>query len=58
MVADTLSRRVHEMHATTISMYKSDLSDIILEVSQSDRCYVDIKEILRHGKLKKQNWRL
>jgi hypothetical protein len=35
-VADTLNRRVYEMHATTIIMYKSYLSDIILEVAKSD----------------------
>jgi hypothetical protein len=35
-VADTLSRRVHEMHATTISMYKSYLSNINLKVVKSD----------------------
>jgi hypothetical protein len=29
-VVDALSRRVHEMHATTIIMYKFDLKDIIL----------------------------
>jgi hypothetical protein len=28
-VVDTLIRRVHEMHARTISMYKSYLSDIV-----------------------------
>jgi hypothetical protein len=43
-VADTLNRRVHEMHATTISMYKSDLSDKIFEVAKSDQRYVDIKD--------------
>ena len=29
-VADALSIRVHELHAKTISMYRSDLKDIIL----------------------------
>jgi hypothetical protein len=48
-VVDALSRRVHEMHATTISMYKSYLSEIILEVSKSDQRYVDIKENLQQG---------
>jgi hypothetical protein len=37
------------MHATTISMYKFDLCDRILEVSQSDMCYVNIKENLHQG---------
>jgi hypothetical protein len=53
-VVDTLNRRVHEMHATTISMYKSDLSDKILEVSKSDQRYVDIKENLQQGKLQQK----
>jgi hypothetical protein len=39
------------MHATTIKMYKSDLCDIILEVSKSDHCYVDIKATLQEGML-------
>jgi hypothetical protein len=29
-VDDVLNMRVYEMHATTISLYKSDLKDIIL----------------------------
>jgi hypothetical protein len=35
-VADALNRRVHELHATTIIMYQSDLKDIILEVAKLD----------------------
>jgi hypothetical protein len=35
-VVDALSRRVLEMHATTISVYKLDLCDIILEVFKSN----------------------
>ena len=31
---DALNRRVHEMHATTISMYKSYLKDRILEATK------------------------
>jgi hypothetical protein len=34
-VVDALNRRVHAMHATTISMCKSDLRNIILEVVTS-----------------------
>jgi hypothetical protein len=30
-IIDALSRRVHDMHATTISMYRYDLKDMILE---------------------------
>jgi hypothetical protein len=35
-VADALSRKVHELHATTISMYKTEIKDIILEVANAD----------------------
>jgi hypothetical protein len=30
-VDDALNKRVHEMHATTISMYQNDLKSIIYE---------------------------
>jgi hypothetical protein len=43
------SRRVHEMHATTISMYISYLKDIILEVANSDQHYLQAKETLQQG---------
>jgi hypothetical protein len=35
-VANELNIRVHEMHATTISMYQSDLKDKIIEATKSD----------------------
>jgi hypothetical protein len=50
-VVDALNRRVHEMYATNIIMYKSYLSDKILEVSKSYQRYVDIKENLQQSKL-------
>jgi hypothetical protein len=54
-VFDALNRRVHEMHATSIIMYKlSYLSGKILEVSKSDQCYVDIKANLQQGKLQQK----
>jgi len=33
-VVDALSRRVHEKYATTITMYKYDLMDRILEAAK------------------------
>jgi hypothetical protein len=33
-VVDAFSKRVREVHATTISMYKSDLKDRILEAAK------------------------
>jgi hypothetical protein len=53
-VVDALNRRVHEMHATTISMYKSDLKDIILEAAKSDQQYMEIKEKLQQGNLQQK----
>jgi hypothetical protein len=32
-VADALSRKVHELHAIAISMYRIDIKDIILEAT-------------------------
>lgn len=47
---DALNRKVHEMHATTISMHKFDLEDKILVVSNSSQHYVQIKESMQQGK--------
>jgi hypothetical protein len=33
---DALSRRVHELHATTISMYRIDIKGRILEAANAD----------------------
>jgi hypothetical protein len=38
-VADALSRKVHELHATTISMYKIELKDRIMEAASIDLQY-------------------
>jgi hypothetical protein len=35
-VAGTLNRRVHELHATTISMYQADLKGRISEVANAN----------------------
>ena len=35
-VADTLSKRVHELHATTISMYQTDLKGRISKAAKID----------------------
>ena len=35
-VVDALSRKVHELHATTISMYRTDIKDRILEATSVD----------------------
>jgi hypothetical protein len=54
-VVDALNRRVHEMHATTISMYQSDLKDIILEAAKSDQKYMEVKEKLQQGNLQQKS---
>jgi hypothetical protein len=41
-VDDALRKRVHELCATTISMYQSDLKDKILEAAKSDSQYMEI----------------
>jgi hypothetical protein len=46
-VADELNRRVHEMHATTIRIYKYDLKDKILEAAKSYQLYVETREKLQ-----------
>jgi hypothetical protein len=46
-VVDALSRRVHELHATTISMYQSDLKDRILDTAKLDLQYKELVEKLQ-----------
>jgi hypothetical protein len=53
-VVDALSRRVHGMHATTISMYQSDLNHRILETAKSDLQYKDLVEKLQQGNLQQK----
>jgi hypothetical protein len=45
-VADALIRRAHEIHATTVSMYMTDIKDKIIEEANSDQHYFLIKETL------------
>jgi hypothetical protein len=35
-VVDALTKRVHELHATTINMYQADIKDRILEATKVD----------------------
>jgi sulfur transfer complex TusBCD TusB component (DsrH family) len=41
-VADALNRKVHELHATTISMYRTDIKGRILEATNVDLQYRDL----------------
>jgi hypothetical protein len=53
-VADALSRRVNELHATTISMYQSDLKDKIIEADKSDWQYKELVAKLQQGNLQQE----
>jgi hypothetical protein len=53
-VVDALSRRVHELHATSISMYQSDLKDKILKAAKSDFQYMELMEKLQQGILQQK----
>jgi hypothetical protein len=54
-VVDALSKRVHEMHATTIIMYQSNLKDIILEASKSYLQHMEIRTKLQQGILQQKS---
>ena len=61
-VADALSRRVHEMHATSISMYQIDLKGKIFEAAKAYLQYMEMVKKLQQGKcsrrLKIINWEM
>jgi hypothetical protein len=48
-VANALCRRVHELHATTIRMYQSDLKEKIMEATKSDLQYKELVVKLQQG---------
>jgi hypothetical protein len=50
-VVDALSRRVHELHATTIIMYETDIKDKILEAASVDLQYMELVAKLQQGKV-------
>ena len=50
-VVDALSRRVHELHATTISMYQTDIKSRILEATNADLQYRELVTKLQQGKM-------
>ena len=41
-VVDALSRRLHELHSTTIRMYQTDLKGIISEATKVDLQYMEL----------------
>jgi hypothetical protein len=46
-VADALSKKVHKLHATTISMYRTEIKDRILEAANDDLQYGGLVEKLK-----------
>jgi hypothetical protein len=50
-VVDALSTRVHELHATVISMYQTDIKSKILEAANADLQYRDLVAKLQQGKM-------
>jgi hypothetical protein len=53
-VVDTLRIRVHELHATTISMYQSYFKDRIIEATKSDLQYKELLTRLQQGILQQK----
>jgi hypothetical protein len=53
-VADALSRRVHELHATTISKYQTDLKGIISEDAKADLQYMEMVTKFQQGKMQQK----
>jgi hypothetical protein len=53
-VVDALRRRMHELHATTISMYQSDLKHRIIEARKLDLKYNELVEKLQQGNLQQK----
>jgi hypothetical protein len=53
-VVDALSRRVHLMHTTVVNMHQSDLKRIILDGLVTDQHYLQVKENLQQGDVRKK----
>jgi hypothetical protein len=50
-VVDALSRRVHEIHATSIIMYQNDIKRKFLEAANADLQYKELVAMLQQGKM-------
>ena len=53
-MVDAFNRRVHELHATTISMYQTDLKGKIPEVAKSYLQYMELVTKLQQGKMQQK----
>jgi hypothetical protein len=50
-VVDALNRRVHELHVTAISMYRTDIKKRILEAVNVDLQYTELVAKLQQGEM-------
>jgi hypothetical protein len=50
-VANALSRRVHELYATTITMYQTDIKGKISKAANADLQYMELVEKIQQGKM-------
>jgi hypothetical protein len=59
-VVDALSRRVHELHDTTIIMYQTNIKRKIMEATNADLQYKELVVMLQQGKMpqKVDNYKL
>jgi hypothetical protein len=59
-VEDALSRRVYELHATTISMYRIDIKGRILEAANVYLQYMELVAKIQQGEMPKkvENYKL
>jgi hypothetical protein len=59
-VADALSRKVHELHATIITMYQTDIKRKIMKAANADLQYKELVAMLQQGKMlqKVDNYKL
>jgi hypothetical protein len=53
-LAYALNRRVNELHATTISMYQTNLKGIISEAAKVDLQYMELVTKLQQGKIQQK----
>ena len=51
---DAFRKRVHELHATTINMYHTDLQGRIFEVAKFDSQYIELVTKLQQGKMQQK----
>jgi hypothetical protein len=54
-VANALNKRVHELHATTISMYQTDLKGRIFEIAKVYLRYMELVTKLQQGKMQEKD---